>query len=208
MAPRKTPRKPRHEPEVEAAKKAATAKKPRKSRAVPGAKIGRPSKYTPELADRICAELSRGRSLNSVCKADDVPSIETIFRWIGNNSDFRNKYEKAKAESADFLVEEMLDIADDGRNDWMETFDNEGNSAGWKLNGEHVQRSRLRVDVRKWAASKLKPKKYGERLDMNHGIQPEDPLAALIKSVQGASFGPIPRNAIEHTAKKDEDDDE
>jgi hypothetical protein len=75
------------------------------------------------------------------------------------------------------LAEEMLDITDDGSNDWMEIHDKDGTSIGWKLNGEHVQRSRLRVDTRKWVASRLKPKKYSERLDMNHGVQPDAPLA-------------------------------
>jgi hypothetical protein len=165
-------------------------------------KIGRPSIFTPELAARICAELACGRSLRSVCKANDMPDIATVFRWLQDKPEFRDQYEKAKHESADALVEEMLDIADDGTNDWMEFHDKDGESAGWKLNGEHVQRSRLRVDVRKWAASKLKPKKYGERVDMNHGVQPDDPLAALLRSVQGSCFKPVQQGV----SGDDEDD--
>lgn len=196
-----TPRKPR-KPVV---KKEGTPRAPRKSRKIPGAVMGRPSIYSEELAARLCSELASGKSLRAVCKADDMPAVTTVFLWLQSKSDFLKQYEKAKAESADFLVEEMLDIADDGRNDWMETFDNEGNSAGWKLNGEHVQRSRLRVDVRKWAASKLKPKKYGEKVDVEHGVT--DTLGALIQSIQGNSLGPIHQtHAIEH--KKDENDDE
>jgi hypothetical protein len=63
------------------------------------------------------------------------------------------------------LTEEILDIADDGSNDWMEKLDKDGKSVGWAVNGEAVQRSKLRVDARKWIASKLKPKKYGDKLD-------------------------------------------
>ncbi|QGM98434.1 hypothetical protein [Methylocystis parvus] len=154
-------------------------------------KIGRPTIYTPELAARICAELACGKSLRTVCKANDMPGLETVFRWLREKPDFRDQYAHAKNESADALVEEMLDIADDGSNDWMEVHGKDGESIGWRLNGEHVQRSRLRVDVRKWAASKLKPKKYGERVEMNHGVQPDDPLAALIRSVQGSCFKPV-----------------
>lgn len=163
-----------------------TPPKPRKSRAMPGAKVGRPSKYTPELAATICAELACGKSLRTVCKAEGMPGLETVFTWLRQKPDFAEHYARAKQESADALVEEMLDIADDGTNDVID--DGEG---GIKFNGEHVQRSKLRVDTRKWIAAKLRPKKYGERLDMNHGIQPEDALAALIKSIQGASFEPI-----------------
>lgn len=152
---------------------------------------GRPSSYTPEIVDRICAELACGKSLRSVCKADDMPGLETIFRWMREKPDFREQYAKAKSESADALVEEMLDIADDGRNDWMEVHDKDGACAGYKVNGEHVQRSRLRVDVRKWAASKLKPKKYGDSVDLNHGVKPDDPLANILLSVQGTAFKPV-----------------
>lgn len=167
-------------------------------------KIGRPTIYTPELAARICAELACGKSLRTVCKANDMPGLETVFRWLREKPDFRDQYAHAKNESADALVEEMLDISDDGSNDWMEVHDKDGNSIGWKLNGEHVQRSRLRVDTRKWVASKLKPKKYGERVDMNHGVQPDDPLAALIRSVQGSAFRPVPQNV----SGGDESDDD
>jgi hypothetical protein len=80
----------------------------------------------------------------------------------------------------------------------METFNEKGESIGWKLNGEAVQRSRVRIDARKWIVSKLLPKKYGESIDLNHGIKPEDPLAKLIQAVQGRSLGPVPTRAIDH----------
>ena len=71
---------------------------------------------------------------------------------------------------ADALVEESLEISDDGTNDWMarrsEAEKGAGVTTGWVLNGEHVQRSRLRVDTRRWYASKIAPKKYGEKLEL------------------------------------------
>ncbi len=132
----------------------------------------RPTDYTPELADQICAELASGISLRTVCNADDKPCTATVFNWLRRYPEFLHQYEKAKEESADALVEEMLDIADDGTNDWMEVNDKGGGCVGYKINGEHVQRSRLRVDVRKWAASKLKPKKYGDKLTHEGGDKP------------------------------------
>lgn len=125
---------------------------------------GRPSKYTQELADRICAELAEGKSMRTVCKADDVPDMTTVFRWLRENESFRQQYTKAKEESADALIEEMLDIADDGSNDLMTI--TRGNKEYEIENKEVTNRSRLRVDTRKWIASKLKPKKYGDKLDM------------------------------------------
>ena len=161
-------------------------------------KIGRPTIYTPELTARICAELACGRSLRTVCKANDMPGLETIFRWLREKPDFRDQYEKAKNECADALVEEMIDISDDGTNDWMEVHDKDGACIGYKVNGEHIQRSRLRVDVRKWIASKLKPKKYGDSVDLNHGVQPNDPIVELIRSVQGTALLPVPQKMIEN----------
>lgn len=151
---------------------------------------GRPSSYTQELADHICAELACGLSMRTVCKADDMPDMTTVFRWLRTNEEFRQQYTQAKAEAADALVEEMLDISDDGTNDWMEVHDKDGECVGYKVNGEHVQRSRLRVETRKWIAAKLKPKLYGERVDLNHGVEEENPLAAILKQVSGATLKP------------------
>jgi hypothetical protein len=155
-------------------------------------KVGRPTAWTEDLQDRICAELACGKSVRTICKRDDMPGMETIFRWLRENPEFREQYARAKTEAADALVEEMLDIADDGRNDWMEVHDKDGACVGYKVNGEHVQRSRLRLDTRKWIAAKLKPKKYGDQLDLNHGSQPQNPLAELLRSIQGSALKPVP----------------
>lgn len=126
--------------------------------------MSRPSEYTTEVADRICAQLADGVSLRTVCLADDMPSKTTVFNWMRTRPEFLAQYARAKEESADALTDEMLDIADDGSNDWMER--NKGDEKGWVENGEAMQRSRLRVDTRKWIASKLKPKKYGDKLEL------------------------------------------
>lgn len=131
-----------------------------------GPKIGRPTGYSIELAETICERLAQGMSMRTVAKADDMPCAATIFSWLRLHPAFLEQYTRAKHEAADALVEEMVDIADDATNDWMETHDKDGDAIGWKLNGDHVQRSRLRIETRKWLASKLKPKKYGERLEL------------------------------------------
>lgn len=112
-------------------------------------KGGRPSKYSQEIADRICDQLSEGISLRTVCLADDMPDKQTVFSWIRKHKEFLDQYARAKEESADAMAEEILDIADEKESD--------------------VQRSRLRVDTRKWIMSKMKPKKYGEKLDVTSG---------------------------------------
>lgn len=74
---------------------------------------GRPSEYNQELADRICAELAQGYSLRTVCAADDMPSVKTIFNWFRTYPDFLQQYTRAKEESADAMADEVIDIADD-----------------------------------------------------------------------------------------------
>lgn len=91
-----------------------------------------------------------------------MPDAATVFRWLRTKPEFCEQYTRAKDESADALVEDMLDIADEATNDWMEIHDKD--NVGYRLNGEAINRSRLRVDTRKWIASKLKPKKYGDKV--------------------------------------------
>ena len=126
--------------------------------------MGRPSEFSQDIADRICAGLADGQSMRTVCAAEDMPDKSTVFRWLRTNKDFCDQYTRAKEESADALTDEMLEISDDATNDWMERHNEEGANVGWQVNGEHIQRSRLRIETRKWLASKLKPKKYGERV--------------------------------------------
>ena len=143
---------------------------------------GRPSKYTQELADQLCERLSQGKSLRTVCKAEDMPSAVTIFSWLRKDPEFLKQYERSKAEAADSLADEILDIADNSVNDYMAQLVADGDEeaiAAVKLHPENIQRSRLRVDARKWIASKLKPKKYGDK--MNIGGDPDNPIRTSLQ---------------------------
>ncbi|ECD2965765.1 DNA packaging protein [Salmonella enterica subsp. enterica serovar Typhimurium] len=133
-------------------------------------KIGRPSDYTEELAEVICLRLAEGESLRSVCRDDGMPSKQAVLRWLARNESFRAQYVRAKEEGAEAIAEELFDIADDGTNDWMEKLDKDGEAIGYQLNGEHVQRSKLRIDTRKWYLSKIMPKKYGDRIQHEQKI--------------------------------------
>jgi len=89
-----------------------------------------------------------------------MPANSTVLGWLsdGKHEDFLEQYAHARELQADTLFDEALEIADETSDDWITTED------GRKvLDHEHVQRSRLRVDTRKWAAGKLAPKKYGDK---------------------------------------------
>ena len=134
--------------------------------------MARPSSFTQEIADEICRRLTLGETLRAICRDDGMPSRETVARWYTSAdpffAEFRGQYARAREEQAHNLVDEIVEISDDGTNDWMERRSESekgaGISTGWVLNGEHVQRSRLRVDSRKWFASKVLPKIYGDKV--------------------------------------------
>lgn len=118
---------------------------------------GRPSKYTKAIAARICAELADGKSLRTICAADDMPCKTTVFTWLQEHKEFLNQYARARDAQADALFDEMIDIADETSGDTYE--DSNGNT---RTDNEVVQRSRLRIETRKWIAGKLRPKVYGD----------------------------------------------
>jgi hypothetical protein len=121
------------------------------------------------LADEICERLVNGESLRKICLSDHMPAASTVCLWLTLNDQFAEQYARARDAQADTLADEILDIADDGSNDWMGDKDEKD---GTQYNGDAVQRSKLRVDARKWIAAKLKPKKYGERVDVTSGGEP------------------------------------
>ncbi len=125
---------------------------------------GRPTKYTKELADTICERLAMGGSMRTIAKDEAMPALSSMFKWLRENKEFSEQYARAKQESADAMAEDILDIADNGSNDYMERED--GTTT---YNGDSVQRSRLRVDTRKWLMAKMKPKRYGDKIDMTSG---------------------------------------
>lgn len=131
-------------------------------------KRGRPTNYTSEVAEKICAALAKGRTLRDVCRDDDMPCESTVRLWALKDRDgFYAQYAQAREVGYHAMADETLEISDDGRNDWIERLGDDGQRT-YVLNGEHVQRSRLRVDTRKWLLSKALPKIYGEKITAEH----------------------------------------
>lgn len=83
------------------------------------------------------------------------------MKWAQEIPEFTEHYAKARSMLLEHWAEDIIDISDDGSNDWMAANDPE--NLGYRLNGEHINRSRLRVDTRKWLLSKLAAKKYGDK---------------------------------------------
>jgi hypothetical protein len=125
---------------------------------LPREESGNVPKFSDELFDEICNRLSSGESLRAICKDDDMPVQGTIYRWLDESEDLQERYARARTAQADTIFDECLAIAD------------QYDEAADKGEGgvEHIQRARLRIDTRKWMAGKLRPSRYGEKLDLNH----------------------------------------
>ena len=122
--------------------------------------MGRPTVYTSEISKEICERLASGQSLNRICKDDHMPHRATVMRWLLSEDEIYNSfcdnYAKAREIQYQLMADDIIDIADDGVNDYVQSADPE--NEGYRLNGENVGRSRLRVDTRKWFMSKVLPK--------------------------------------------------
>jgi hypothetical protein len=122
----------------------------------------RTPRYGPEIQDEICNRIAEGEPLRQICRDEHMPSWTTVYAMAQDDGAFAERIARARELGADAIAEEVLEIIDDGRNDWMERFDEEGNATGRQANGEHIQRSKLRAEMRLKLLAKWSPKKYGD----------------------------------------------
>lgn len=128
-------------------------------------KVGRPVEWTDEIADEICERLSQGESLLSISKDEHIPSQPTIYKRIQQDEIFAKKYARARESQAEYFLEEIITISDNATDDviFLTSEDASGESGKPAIKHSAIQRARLQVDTRKWAMSKLAPKKYGDK---------------------------------------------
>lgn len=132
----------------------------------------KPNEYTPELAAEICRRMSEGESVNSICRDPTMPRKPLVYAWLREIPEFMNHYARALEARAEHWAEEIVDIADDSTNDFMERQLPNGKKV-IAVDQENINRSRARIDARKWLLSKLMPKKYGDKLDVS--VSPRKP---------------------------------
>jgi hypothetical protein len=147
-----------------------------------GRRKGDGSKFTQDMADRICEGIASGNSLRRVCLGLGI-NHATVMDWRRDREDFANQYATARLSQVESLVDEILEISDDSSQDFIETED--GRTVA---DHEHINRSRLRVDTRKWYASKVAPKLYGEKIHVDQTVQGS--LEMFMDSLSGTSLGP------------------
>jgi len=139
------------------------------------AKIGRPTKYSDEWARQFCDLISQGKSVVDICAMEGQPSRDSVYAWMREREDFSDMYARAREERADRLFEELFEIADKPCTNQVE-----------------VQQQRNRLDTRKWALSKLAPRKYGDRVE--HDVKGGDFQPAILIQVSGGAPEPVEVN--------------
>ena len=129
--------------------------------------------WTEEQKAKACEEIldkvSKGKSLLSVCNSGDdwLPRESTFRTWCDNDADLSARYARAREVRADVIFDELLHIADTPREGVIITEKADGTIETKRA--DMIEHRRLQVDARKWALSKMMPKKYGDKLDVNHG---------------------------------------
>lgn len=145
--------------------------------------------YTETLGRTICERIMLGDSLTKICEDPRMPGKRAVVRWLSSpeRADFREMYYYAKRVQAEFLVDEIIEIADDSTKDWKPVYNNDGELTGIKTDNEAIQRSRVRIDTRKWLAAKLIPRVYGDNRHVE--LDATGDLAELLKSVKNKDSG-------------------
>ena len=128
-------------------------------------------------AERICALLAEGYTLRQIARELSFRSASAIVNWANEDAGFRERYARAMDLRCERMAEEILEISDDGSNDWMER---EGLIVP---DHENVQRSRLRVDSRKWLLGKMMPRKFGDKVTQEIAGDASAPLITRIELV-------------------------
>lgn len=112
------------------------------------AKIGRPTIFNAALTGLILDRMCAGESLRSICRDPAMPNISTVIDWVSKDTIFAAQYARARELQADALFEDLFALANTP----------EGEDSAVLIN-----RDRLRSDNMKWVLSKIIPKRFGDK---------------------------------------------
>ncbi|MCE2574830.1 terminase small subunit [Komagataeibacter sp. FNDCR2] len=134
--------------------------------------------YTPEIAEEILERLEDGEGLSAICALEGMPSQGAVRHWVQTDHDgFAARYARARERGLEKHADEIIEIADTAR-------DSDSASA-----------ARVRVDARKWILSKLLPKQYGDKINLEHSGEvamtdvPDDQLDKRLKALMAQAGG-------------------
>lgn len=124
-------------------------------------------RYSQTTGDLICLRMAEGETLRQICRDAAMPARSTVYRWLNKIPAFSDQYARARELLVEAWADEIIDIADDGTTDYV-TRKGRNGAEYEAVDQEHIQRSRLRVDARRWLLSKLNPGQYGDHMEVAH----------------------------------------
>ena len=130
----------------------------RKEEAKAKNKGGRPTDYNIEIASLICEMVAGGEKLNRIYAMPNMPKRSTIYQWLAKHQEFAEMYARAQEDRADYFADEIVEIADQ--------------------EGIDPNDKRVRIDARKWTAAKLRPRRYGDKLELSG--DKENPVQVVV----------------------------
>lgn len=134
-----------------------------------------------KIIEDVIARISTGETLRDICRTEGFPGVTQVYEWMKQDEDFSERFARARESGHDVIADECMAIADNASNDWME--DNDPDNPGYRLNGEHVQRSKLRIETRLKLLAKWSPRKYGDKLEL--AGDKDAPLTVVVKAYGG-----------------------
>lgn len=141
---------------------------------------GRPSAYQAEIAEEICGRMAGGETLKDICQDERFPAPSTVRLWaVMDREGFSAPYARAREMQVEHWADEIVDISDDGTNDWIVRQVGE-DRVETVPDHEHISRSKLRVDSRKWLAAKLMPRTYGDKQQLEHTGKDGGPIETVL----------------------------
>ncbi|MCK1400107.1 hypothetical protein IVB45_18470 [Bradyrhizobium sp. 4] len=182
--------------------------------------MARPSEYSPEVVDAICDSMVNGQGLLKICANEGMPGRVTVYRWLASNPEFRKRFAEAREALMDFYAEQILTIAFDESGDVILDQGKDGKTSA-VANHAKVQRDRLKVDTLKWTASRLFPKRYGDKMELlgqnvqegeainkieligvaaDNTIRWKDPVRVIVHPMLREDGSLIPRDTPEYDA--------
>jgi hypothetical protein len=117
--------------------------------------------YRQRIMERVCDLLTEGQTLRRICDSvEGMPKPSTICLWLSESKELAEQYARARDIQADRFADEIIDIAD---------------------TEPDPQVARVRIDARKWHASKTAPKKYGDRITQEHTGEGGGPVQTITR---------------------------
>ena len=140
---------------------------------------GRPSAFTPDRKRELCERVALGETVRKIAADEHMPAESTVYLTLAGDPAFAAAYARAREAQCIRWEDDLLEIADDGTNDYTTREGRDGETIPM-VNHDHIQRSKVRIDTRKWLMMKRLPKKYGDKLTQEHVGQDGGPGALAL----------------------------